>query len=520
LVLATESLSWVEFRDSQGGQALRFCRDDAQLARAGLPQYSSDASVFLSANGTRFIQAAGARHEAAVGTLDDLLPKNGPLVAISTTGRGMAVRRIAPLALGDFADLIAGTPLTLEPAQPEAVRLGMPGSDGSPSREILTNALGSLIRARAGRSDWLAEVLALKTRLFCQALRRVREAIAMAREPFLSLSEHAFAVRFGTAAPPFALWDFNVVLHAAGCAALRQAGDTSFAWRAMHEPQMPPAYERRSVGRQRRHEVECRLRLVTRQGSEMLVEATIGRCAESDVAGMLGCLHLPLAGGRRVLWGRLSRDNSLTREEIRFRSFPAKIEGTVTDELERMQGFVWSSALLDIVPAAGYGDDFHGLGVLAVRLLFTSERRQLPSSLDAMFSLIETLRAKSGAGSLPAQVREVFQREPRFRELLHPGRCVAFPISGEEAMARLGEDGWWQMIAFVVRLFPTDLATAFCRAEQVTDLGIFPQAFDEAIGVAEALDRRFTDLVLPVESINGRVRSITAAIRRGSAVSV
>ena len=248
-----------------------------------------------------------------------------------------------------------------------------------------------------------------------------------------------------------------------------------------------------------------------------VVEATLGRCDETNAAGMLACVHLPLSTGRRVLWGRLSRDNSLARDEIRFRSFPTDLDERSAIELERVSGFVWSNVFLELLPAAGYGDDFHSLGVLATRLLLTSEARQLPSVLDTVFSVLERLREQPAAGDLPAQIRGAFDREPRFRELLHPGRGVAFPISRDEAMASLGEAEWWDLLSFVLRLFPTELNTAFCRSEQATNLDVFPRAFDEAVGVADALSRRLTERIMPPEALNNRVRSITDSIRRSSA---
>jgi hypothetical protein len=189
----------------------------------------------------------------------------------------------------------------------------------------------------------------------------------------------------------------------------------------------------------------------------------------------------------------------------------------VVDELERMQGFVWGSVLLETFPAAGYGDDFHSLGVLATRLLLTSEPAQLPSALDAVLSLHRSLGETSGAGSLASGISAAFGREPRFRELLHPGRALAFPVGPEEAVASLGESGWWEMLAFVLRLFPGDLPGAFCRVEHATDLGIFPRAFDDALHAAAALERRLVDLVLPAEPLNARVRAITAGLRRSFA---
>jgi hypothetical protein len=183
-------------------------------------------------------------------------------------------------------------------------------------------------------------------------------------------------------------------------------------------------------------------------------------------------------------------------------------------ELERMQGFLWNNVLLETLPTVGYGDDLHSLGVLAVRLLLTAEPAQLPSALDAIFSVIEKLRETRGTGPLAEQLRAVFQADPRFNELLHPGRGLAFPISADDANAGLGAGTWWELLAFVVRLFPTDLAPAFCRLEHAADLGAFPRAFDEALNVAESLNRRLTDQVMPHETVNARVRAITAAMRR------
>jgi hypothetical protein len=181
-----------------------------------------------------------------------------------------------------------------------------------------------------------------------------------------------------------------------------------------------------------------------------------------------------------------------------------------------MQGFIWSNALLDLLPAAGYGDDFHSLGVLAVRLLLTAEPRQLPAALDAVLSVIERLRESPAPGPLAPHVRAAFEREPRFRELLHPGRAVAFPMAADDATASLGDGTWWEVLAFVLRLFPSELSSAFCRSEEAADLGVFPRAFDEALGVAEALNRRLTDQVMPHESLNARVRTITDSLRRAS----
>ena len=59
LVLQTETLSWLPFADPKTGRELQFCRDDTQLARAGLPSYSSNTAVFLTADESTFFQAAG-----------------------------------------------------------------------------------------------------------------------------------------------------------------------------------------------------------------------------------------------------------------------------------------------------------------------------------------------------------------------------------------------------------------------------------------------------------------------------
>jgi hypothetical protein len=517
LVLQANSLSWVPFTDPETSRPLSFCREDAQLLQAGLPQASSHTHVFLSSDGRGFFQAAGNRTAPSSRTLDELLPAEPSLIALSKTGAGMAARRIAPLTISDFSDVLSGTTLTLEAERQETVRLSCNGTAGGVAPDILENVHRSLLRGRAGRNEWTAEIIALKMRAFTQALERVAEAVAVTHEPFLSLSEYSFAVRFGHARQPLQLWDFEVFLHATPCAAIRQAGGAKYAWRAKHETQMPPAYERRSADRQIQREVECRLRLVTRQETGVLIEATLARCPDAT-GGMLACLHLPLAGGRQLVWGRLSRDSSLARDETRFRSFPAEFDGSVTAELERTQGFVWSDVLLEIIPAAGFGEDFHSLGVLAVRLLLTTESRQLPAALDAVFSVIETVRAAAKSGPLVEQLRAAFDHEPRFRELLHPGRAVTFPIAAGDAIASLGESTWWELLAFILRLFPTDLPGAFCRTEESTDLTIFERVFGAAGAAAEMLNRRLIDQVMPHETMNARVRAVTASLRRVSGV--
>jgi len=450
------------------------------------------------------------------------------VLADTAPGGGMAARRIALLGLAEYADILAGNssfdPTIHEDIARHGAResgVGETASNvASKAPEFLTVPHHFLMRARAGRREWVGEIMALKMRLLCQAVTQVRRGIALAGQPFLCLSEHSFAVRFGLASQPVQLWDFEVLLHAASCAAVRPSAGVNVAWRAARDTQVPPAYELPSVGQRLEREVPGRLRLVTRKDGHVLVEATLGRCDEENVGGMLGCLHLPLQSGRRAIWGRLSRDSALARDEVRFRSFSTDFDNAVTAELERMQGFVWPSVFLEIHPAAGYGDDLHSLGVLAVRVLLTSESRQLPAALDAVFSVIQRLRETMREGSLATQLRDVFAHEPRFSELIHPGRGVVFPIARDEAIESVGEGNAWELLSYIVRLFPTALPSAFCRVEHSSELTAFPRAFDEAVAAAEALCRRLTDQVLPPSPMNVRIRAITNSLRNSSELAV
>ena len=130
----------------------------------------------------------------------------------------MLVRWLSPLALTEFADVLAGKPWPGFSSGRVALRLDGPYSDLGDLDTLLQRG-AHLFSGRIGRTGRLLEVLHLKLNLVLQVLTETRAAIRLQQLPFLTLGADSFRARLsetGTGLP--FLWTAQVDLVESSCA--------------------------------------------------------------------------------------------------------------------------------------------------------------------------------------------------------------------------------------------------------------------------------------------------------------
>lgn len=477
----------------------RLCTDDRMLLAAGLEAYSGSLHRYLFVEGrpdAGFVAAtAGASRHGKARAAAEVFGTDPDRIPFNPEGGLMFVRRLAPLELRHYAELLSGRPFQGLTAGRSAVKLRGPFA-ALDDWDRAQQEGRHLFSHRGGRAGRFIETVHLKLQLFAGVLRAVRTAVAHQRLPLLGLSIDSFRVGFATPAGDLpVLWTAQVALtDSAASVSLPGPTDGVRLFRPVGKimPSIfrPARQSAMTVGRG-----ELRLRAVRKEGAVARVEGTmtasdLSRCSVSDVIR----LRVPTPSGPAVeLWGTINTADGLVQGEARFRSSSVGIDDDAFAALARAEGAVLPGTPFDTVPVLSSPCDLYSLGAIGAQLFLASGGEGLAVALDDLHSLARTLDATS-ALSAGEQVRAVAESDSRWVRALGPQHHGHQPVTAEEAFSYVPLELWWDVVAFLARLFPGAGPMSYRR-----DLGDAPPQRLEAV-----FDQPIADL----ENILGSSRSL------------
>jgi hypothetical protein len=489
-------------REPKSGRFFALCEDEKALRTAGLPSYASSLHRYLwngpGEDGLVFLAVtSGAPMPPGVRMASDFFQG---LYPFNPGGGLLLVRPLAPLALTEFADMLAGKTWPGFQCGKEVIRLGAAYAKLEDAEEILYRG-GHLFNGRAGKAGRLLEVFHLKLNLVFQALEETRSAIRFQQLPFLLLGGESFRLQLfelGTGLPLF--WSAQVDLAESNCAlAISVAGSES---RYFIPPELagPSIYRPQTSSPPARGSATVRIRRIfplTPEGTSL--EATLATDERLDVtASDLIHVQLPVAGARVDLYGRVDESEALAKGETRFRTVPQNLPGSAISALEALAGAPVAHASFEILPLLTSPCDMYALAVLAIRILLVDGENTLAIAVDEMLSLAREAAIEYKPDvALGERLQAIIERDPRWASSLGPHRLVREEGIRENAARIIPADLWWEAIGVVIRLFPGIGPDSFCR-----DLGDAPSS---------ALDQIFEDPLAQFGLLLLRSRSLVVA---------
>jgi hypothetical protein len=483
-------------------QPFTLCMDETALELAGLPSYASSLHRYLwNGPGVRepvFLAVTtgaqlppGAKQAAEVFKGLHLFNPGGGL---------LLVRPLAPLALTEFADLLAGNSWPGFQCGREGIHLG-----GAYARledaEAVFQRGSHLFSGRTGKGGRLLEVFHLKLNLIFQALEETRAAIKFQQLPFLVLGAESFRVQLfeiGTGLPLF--WSAQVDLAESICALGLSVEGSDTRYFVPPALPGPSIYRPQTRGLPERGSATVRIRKIlppTPEGTS--IEATLATDERLNVAASdLIHVRLVLAVGRVNLYGRVDESEALAKGETRFRTLPQMLSVPVLGGLKQAEGAPISNAGFEILPLLTSPCDMYAVAVLAVRVLLVDDENTLAIALDEILSLARELAIEHRPNlALGERLRAIIERDRRWAVSLGPQRLVRDSSIREAAARIVPADLWWETIGVIIRLFPGIGPDSFCR-----DLGDAPSL---------ALDRIFDDAITKIDLLLLRTRSLVVS---------
>lgn len=513
---------WVP-TDLGSGEKFRLCVDDAKLVAAGLPPYSRSLHRYWIAEsrgngaGASWVAVtAGAPLGPAVVTRDKIIPAGHPLAAFNPEGGLLHVRRFTPLAVEDYADLLAGRPWKGVAAARGVEKL-------SPHHETLTEWDRLLQHGEhfflggRGRGGIFLETFHLKLQLVYQMVKLVAETVKQRQLPMLNLTADSFRVEVGPPAPALPLlWTARVALAMAGQAValpLKESGLHHFL------PLAAPAttiYRPDYLGLPVRGRGMVRLRRVGADAAgQVFVEGTLVtqerlRLTSSDLVW----LKVPIGGAMVDLFATLDQDRAMATGESRFRTAPQRMDPVLARQVKAAEGNAYDGTTFETIPMLSTPCDLYALGVLAVRSLFVDAENSLGVALDEMLSLARQMSLEAGEGDAIAKVRNLVAADSRWLAILGPQRLSYEALTPEAALEWLPEDLWWRTVATITRFFPGQGADSYCR--DFADFSPFAieRVFSKPIVDLELLLRLSRGMIFCDWAANREVARVLARLRQ------
>jgi hypothetical protein len=500
---------------------LRLCQDDALLARAGLPAYSSSLARYLhdpqAASAPRFWAATpDIPAHPAVEPFDAIAKETDGAHVFNAHAGLIRARRLAPLPLEDYLDVLEGENWTgfrtgntslFVGHEYEQLRLW---SGNRENESCLLHGLGQL-------ADRLAEILFLKLGLLLDMFEVVREHACFRRSPLLNLSPASFRLSLSDAGGHFPLlWSAKAHLVKPGQAhALKVAGSDTPYFVRMGElnpsPFMPEGLNAHSFGMG-----SVLLRQVLEENDGTVIEGTL-RTTEYVMAAPddLVWLQLPLLASERIeCYARSFTTETTNRREIRFRTLPRPFPPTILEALQRHSGATLARAPYEVWPVLSTPCDLFSLAVIGLRALLANRVTNLPVLLDDILSLSRTLPAVA-ASEFRATLSARLRADPDLVTAIGPHWLAGGPLASEQAMAAMPIELWADTVIWLMRLFPGAPGLSYCQS--MCDVSpLAPEtAFDAPIQDLRKLVLRARSLVLPgVSAHTDIVQVLRDAINR------
>lgn len=503
--------------DKQSGARWRLCRDDAVLAKAGLPIYTGSLHRFLSlpelGPESPFVGTAPPNGATKVVPPSELSGGRADLAPLNPGGGMMLARAYSPIGYERFIDLLGGAPWR-----------GVPHGKSVLDLELTTRAGGAggadhigeggLFLGHQGRHGRLLESFHLRIRALADAVSAVRSLVADAQRPLLNLSADSFQVRLGEPARglPY-LWTARVTLADPGDAVALPVQTSEARYYVSARERGPSIYRSESASRASQGLAVVRIReVLTERAEDAVLEGTLAT-DERLVAGKndLVWLRVNLKGGRLDLYARLDAKAAMAGGEFRFRTVPQRLGASVLEQLRGSKGVPLTETPFEIIPLVSSPADLYSLAVLAVRTLLVDPRTSLPVALDEMLSLARQLASAFDANvPIAERVRRVFESDPRWVAAIGPQRLSFDPMDPGAAFDLVPAPLWWETLAAIVRMVPGIGPDSRCTDLGDARHGGLHKPFDATLDDLDALLRRTRSLIVIDWKYN---REIHAVIR-------
>ena len=488
---------------SNGETRWSLCKNDAVLAAAGLPPYSTSLFRYLHDKNDQkpaFVPIiAGAPENdrtttpsKAFGNSDHLLPFN------QHCGLMMA-RSFAPVPYEDYIDVLGGKAWS--------------GADNSESPVMFDDAYRALedpakvqqsgahlFLGAHGRTGRLLETFHLKLQLLTEIVRLVRNFVQRQQLPFLNLASDSFRVKLnpaGTGLPHF--WTAQAILVKPSQAFALPVETSDFRYFISARTNSASIYLPAGASEPVQSTGTVRLRKVLPPERGLTVsEGTLVFQDRLTVSqNDLLWIRLSIQNNRVDLYGHLYSSEGLAQGEARFRTVPQSLSEATIKALRAAEGVSFARTAFDVVPLTSSPMDLYSLGVLAARTLLVNEENTLAVAVDELLSLARQLGVRHDpAQELKWRVRKMFEEDSRWLGVMGPHHLLWTGITPQEAATILPIELWCEALGIIARLFPGMGPDSICR-----DFGDAPSlaldtVFNQALQDLERLLRQSRSLIV------------------------
>lgn len=519
---------------------LRTCRDDARLAAAGLPLYSTGGVRVLACPACA---GAGAEERfyagddgkglgEKVGTLDELrrelahtleqraadgtpVPEDVPRPAVGSGGRNTTVKKGIAGAAGWTVFNLHDSPYLVTRAESGsfdalAARLG--------GREDAGTAPGAgLLLALEGSGLDAVEVLALKLAAFEQAVAAVLRYGLLLGRPHLDLHPGAFGVEPG---PPGsllpALWSFRIRLDGgsgAPLARLAEGVEVSLPPRHPHPPFASPtvrnaAHAAPSVGELllERATAEKGGHLFRLEGTLLDPHGFFPPLAPRDTVQIV--LPHAILGGLPPLAARLDPRGRAQSVEAPLTTEPVELAPELAKRLTQSGGLRVPGVRYRIYPALGTAEDLYALGMLLLSLLLTHDGQSLPE-------LEPLLAVTSGRERSIVHSAEEILAGARTADPDRLGKHQLFARREDRLTGRpnaVPDELWTEALLLALRLLTRDPVFGLPGPGDIEAPLATPGALEEVRAQTAELFRRATGLLFRRQSVHVEVQAALAEL--------
>jgi len=500
-----------------GDDYWQLCQDDALLREKGLAEYSKTLHRYLyqptlKADSSFIPVTPDAPANEHTKDISEICREQDNIIALNPSGGFMLVRGRGTIGLEDHIDLLGGRSW-------EGIKHGRSKLDLGEAAGILkdvdaadTNG-GRLFLDTHGVLGSLAETFHLKLCLLADLVWSVQTMTCNQQRPFFNLSPDSFQVKLGNLGRGLpVLWTAKVVLAEAGnvIAMPIQTSDTTYYLPAGDEG--ASVYRPVSASMPVQGHGTIRIRQVTLLGSseKFVLEGTFTtheriEAASNDLIG----LRLNLASGRLDLYGRLETVGALASGEWRFRTIDQRLSEAQVSNLRATEGVTIPETWFELVPLLSSPYDLYSIGVLMVRTLLVNGQTTLPVVLDKMLSLARQADSEyDNSVSLDLRIKNIFDNDSRWGELLWPHRLTHEQVSHEDAFEIIPAKLWYATLAMIVRTFPGIGRDSECRNYGDATPGSIHKVFDRLMADLDGLVLLTRSLVVTDCKFNREINKI------------
>jgi hypothetical protein len=487
------------------------CEDDAMLAKAGLPPYSSSLDRYLyqpqaGAEGPFVPVTAGSPTTPSTVPLDQIVDSSRYLPLNPGAGLLM-IREYLPFRFDDFTELLEKG--NLEPGPAEEIILasltGASHADGSsrPAEGIdaTRGEFGRFFLARHGRAATMVETFYLRLCAIAGAVQAVRHEIQYTERPVLNLCPESFRVTLSPSGPglPF-FWNSSVALVDSGDAIPLRIASTDIQYHirdaAGKEAEKYPVYRPDVGDAGSQGQCTLRIRQVLSEARGTVIEATLTprdrfHASRNDLLR----IRVGVAAGRVDLYAQLQPEMALATGEWRVRSLSQALSEEVAAQLRAAEGVSMRNVEYEHIPLLSTPCDLYALAVLALSTLVGNPGTSLAVIVDETWSLARQAAADHKPDlPLVKRIAAIFERDARWLETLGPKLPSDEAMTARGALELLPPDLWWHALAWIVRMLP----------------GAGPDSFSTDYGDAppNAPHRVFEPVIDSLNNLLGRARSV------------